>query len=243
MITCPSLRRMLEQRVVKLEAVRGCRRCQATVKPFREALCPLVVGHRRQPDLAKVRERPMAAPGINQVRNGVDRSHGAMISNCLKSVNRPSPELNLEPACAQHRLMNTARIKPAREPFPDGYEKAAPNRPKPPPLTPEERAARTPSAIGRRLAWLRIAKGWAPIDIAAASGLTPSGWSNYEHGRGRPVLDSAIGIATATKATLDFIYFGSFAGMPDDLSFAIRVAAEENPVPQNPKKPRRIAQT
>lgn len=80
--------------------------------------------------------------------------------------------------------------------------------------------------IGKRLIMLREALGYiergAQSEFAAHIGLTPQQLNNYERGLKRPEITQAIKICTRTGATLDWIYRGEWAGLPNDLAVRLR---------------------
>jgi transcriptional regulator with XRE-family HTH domain len=71
--------------------------------------------------------------------------------------------------------------------------------------------------IGKRIVLLREALGYGQGAFAQLTGLTQSGLSNYEAGTRRPEIDKAIQIVQKTGVTLDWIYLGDRAGLPQRL--------------------------
>jgi len=72
-------------------------------------------------------------------------------------------------------------------------------------------------AIGKRLEITRLALGYRQqTEIVAALGTTFSAalWNNWERGRERPKVDSAIELCKRFQLTLDWIYRGDKSGLP-----------------------------
>lgn len=75
--------------------------------------------------------------------------------------------------------------------------------------------------IGRRLRAIRTALGLKQNVMAARIGEADGGpqkWNNWEHGRDRIPVPSAIKVCIASGATLDYIYRGLMGGLPSDLA-------------------------
>ena len=69
-----------------------------------------------------------------------------------------------------------------------------------------------PAAMGDRLRQLRQAHHWQQFEICAWTGIRPSTWTQYEHGR-RISLNHALMLRRVTGASLEFIYIGNVANL------------------------------
>ena len=86
----------------------------------------------------------------------------------------------------------------------------------------------SPKAIGERLRLVRLAyraihgksKAMSQVAMCRLTGIGPQAWNNFESGRNRISIDSAIAIARHTGAPLDYLYLG-------DLRAVIHVLATE----------------
>ena len=72
--------------------------------------------------------------------------------------------------------------------------------------------------VGRRLAAVRLAMGMKQNEFARLIGVSEQNMNNYETGRSRPRVDIAFRICQKTGITLDWIYFGDPAGLPQRLT-------------------------
>lgn len=81
------------------------------------------------------------------------------------------------------------------------------------------------AAIARRLETTRNALGLSQAQLCRHAGIAANTYSQYESGNGRPSLDYAMRLCQTFGLTLDWIYFGNAAGLPDDL--AARIAEQE----------------
>lgn len=71
-----------------------------------------------------------------------------------------------------------------------------------------------PRNIGARIELLRGAFGLKPGEMAERAKIKLNALSNYRAGIRRPDLEQADRLVEAFDVTLDFIYYGSFAGLP-----------------------------
>ena len=88
------------------------------------------------------------------------------------------------------------------------------------------------AAVGDRLEASRKAVGVSHVNMATVAGVSPQSWSNYVHGI-RPLdLDAAILLCERWHFTLDWIYRGILAGLPQELhaKLAPRIAPKVVPL-------------
>lgn len=72
--------------------------------------------------------------------------------------------------------------------------------------------------IGIRLAATRLALGLArPVQICRATGVKPNTYSQWEAGTRRPNLDDMLRLCDRYSVTLDWIYRGNIATLPQIL--------------------------
>lgn len=82
--------------------------------------------------------------------------------------------------------------------------------------------------IGKRLRWTRLALGMSQVGIARE--LMPDDeyaaqvWNNWEKGRDRPSVDSALLMVKKYRLSLDWIYVGDDSMLPSHLAKAIAEA-------------------
>lgn len=92
---------------------------------------------------------------------------------------------------------------------------------------------RTLEAIAQRLIWTREALELSQAAFARRCGLKANALNNYERQRERIALDQAFKIKAATGATLDWIYDGEMANLPNDLATRIQaVMTKGKPTPR-----------
>jgi transcriptional regulator with XRE-family HTH domain len=88
--------------------------------------------------------------------------------------------------------------------------------------------------IAQRLRLLRMALAPSQAEFCRLMGFPVMTWNTYETGKGRISIDSAIKLVQRFGVTLDWIYLGNVALMPNYLVDAIAAAKELSPA-----KPRR----
>ena len=79
-----------------------------------------------------------------------------------------------------------------------------------------------PDAIGKRLEALRLALGKIAAEVCRDTDFAPHAWSQWENGKVRLSLDSALVLCERYDVTLDYIFRGSFAGLPLDLAEKVK---------------------
>lgn len=72
--------------------------------------------------------------------------------------------------------------------------------------------------IARRLIATREALGLRPTQFCAAARIPKSTYSNWESGEKRPGLTAAIKLARVHGFTLDWLYLGDPAGLPNRIA-------------------------
>ncbi len=82
-------------------------------------------------------------------------------------------------------------------------------------------------AVGRRLSHLRRALGLTQRQLAARLNITGPRWANYEVGTSRIPVDIALRLVEKWEVSLDWIYYGNEAMMPEQLLKAIKAAAKK----------------
>ena len=82
-------------------------------------------------------------------------------------------------------------------------------------------------AVGRRLSHLRHALGQTQRQLAANLNITGPRWANYEVGTSRIPVDVALRLVEKWEVSLDWIYYGNEAMMPEQLLKAIKAAAKK----------------
>lgn len=75
--------------------------------------------------------------------------------------------------------------------------------------------------MSERLVRTREAFGKSQTDFARGAGIGLKAYSNYENGY-RVGLDAAIKLCQAYSLSLDWIYFGTYAGLPASVQERIR---------------------
>jgi transcriptional regulator with XRE-family HTH domain len=78
------------------------------------------------------------------------------------------------------------------------------------------------AAIGRRLRLTREAMGLSQSEFAQRAGLSKNSYNQYEKGKQRPSLESAISLAETYRITLDWIYLGDNSGLKWELVEAMK---------------------
>lgn len=78
------------------------------------------------------------------------------------------------------------------------------------------------TAVAERLVLTRQALGLSQLEFARSAHLAPNTYNQYETGRNRPNLESAIALCDAYSLTLDWIYRGDASGLPYRLAEAIK---------------------
>lgn len=82
---------------------------------------------------------------------------------------------------------------------------------------PENLAPNDWRLVGRRITFLRTAKGLKQNTFAVAIGTTAQKLNNYEKGRHELPTGLAIQVCTVTGADFDYIYRGKMDRLPDDI--------------------------
>jgi transcriptional regulator with XRE-family HTH domain len=80
-------------------------------------------------------------------------------------------------------------------------------------------------AVGRRLSHLRHALGLTQRQLAEILSITGPRWANYEVGTSRIPVDIALRLVEKWEVSLDWIYYGNGAIMPNSLLRKIKAAA------------------
>jgi len=82
-------------------------------------------------------------------------------------------------------------------------------------------------SISRRLELIRRALGISQAAMASrvSPSVTPQKWNNYERGRDRIPVETAIRVCVISGANLDYIYRGLMGGLP--ASLISQIEAEE----------------
>jgi transcriptional regulator with XRE-family HTH domain len=76
---------------------------------------------------------------------------------------------------------------------------------------------KSPEDIGKRIVMLREALGRNQVSFAQLVDISQPALANYEKGYRRPDLDKAVQIVNKTGVTLDWLYLGERAGLPQRL--------------------------
>lgn len=77
-------------------------------------------------------------------------------------------------------------------------------------------------AIAERLRITRQALRLKQAALCRQTGIAPNTYNQWEQERGRPDLDGAMKLCDAFGITLDWIYRGSYAGLPYEIAEGIR---------------------
>jgi len=77
------------------------------------------------------------------------------------------------------------------------------------------------SETGERLRLTREALGLSQAELCRRVGISPAAWNNAETGDNRLGVDNAMELCKATGVTLDWIYLGHRAGLPQKLAVDI----------------------
>jgi transcriptional regulator with XRE-family HTH domain len=77
-------------------------------------------------------------------------------------------------------------------------------------------------AIGARLELSRRAFGLNQTEFAAGARIKQNAYNQYESGKKRPGIDSAIALRSTYGLTLDWIYCGDPSSLPYKLAKAVR---------------------
>ncbi|MBB4042037.1 DNA-binding XRE family transcriptional regulator [Microvirga flocculans] len=77
-------------------------------------------------------------------------------------------------------------------------------------------------AIAERLTLTREAMGMKQADFCRLVGITPQAWNNYEEAVNRISIDAALKVVQATGISLDWIYRGYEALLPQHIAQEIR---------------------
>jgi len=75
--------------------------------------------------------------------------------------------------------------------------------------------------VGERLRLTREALGLSQAELCRRVGISPAAWNNAETGDNRLRVDNAMELCKATGVTLDWIYLGHRAGLPQKLAVDI----------------------
>ncbi len=95
-------------------------------------------------------------------------------------------------------------------------------------------------AIGQRLSHLRHALELNQRQLAERLGISGPRWANYELGTSRITVEMALRLVERWGVSLDWIYYGNPAAMPEGLLRKIDAAAREAAGhPARPSGPKR----
>jgi transcriptional regulator with XRE-family HTH domain len=84
-------------------------------------------------------------------------------------------------------------------------------------MTDAEKLKAMAKAIGKRLQQFREALGLKQKEAAELADVTESHWSEFERGKRRITINTAIRLCEDCGLSLDWIYFGRMAGLPSRL--------------------------
>jgi transcriptional regulator with XRE-family HTH domain len=84
-------------------------------------------------------------------------------------------------------------------------------------------------AIARRMRLLRLATGLSQAEFARSIGVSRNVWNNVELSFSRIGVDTAMNVCTKYPVTLDWIYRGNEALVPDDLKKRLQELDAEGP--------------
>lgn len=68
---------------------------------------------------------------------------------------------------------------------------------------------------------MRIALDLTAADLCRRAGIATNTYSQWENAKGRPELDKAIKLVDAFGVTLDWLYLGNAAALPNKLATSI----------------------
>lgn len=77
-------------------------------------------------------------------------------------------------------------------------------------------------AIGLRLELTRQVFGLAQNEFCARAKIAPNTYNQYEQGKRKPTIESAIALCDAYDLTLDWIYRGDPSGLRYDTADALK---------------------
>jgi len=83
-------------------------------------------------------------------------------------------------------------------------------------------------AIAKRLLATRQALGLSQVEVSRKIKISPRAWNNYELGRRRPELDTALLMRKQLGISLDFIYAGEEVKTSSDLKRRIDLHLRDN---------------
>jgi transcriptional regulator with XRE-family HTH domain len=84
------------------------------------------------------------------------------------------------------------------------------------------------AAVMARLTVTREAYGWSQAEMCRRLGITPQSWSHYEKLRVPVPTHVAANVCRQTGVTLDWVYFGSEALLPQIVVRYIQATIERN---------------
>ena len=91
--------------------------------------------------------------------------------------------------------------------------------------------------VGLRLELFRKALGKRQVDLANEHGWSQQKWGQWENGKRNPNTSDMIELAERYGVTLDYIYRGDMARLPEWMEKRIRaLAVSDARVSSNPKK-------
>ena len=90
------------------------------------------------------------------------------------------------------------------------------------PRKPTFPTGRDAHSVGNRLALVRGAHGLSSGEFAEKAGLLPSSYSQYESGRRKCSIESAIALVVTYKLTLDWIFLGDHSALQPKLVEALK---------------------
>jgi transcriptional regulator with XRE-family HTH domain len=85
------------------------------------------------------------------------------------------------------------------------------------------------AAIARRMRLLRLATGLSQAEFARSIGVSRNVWNNVELGFSRIGVDTAMNVCAKHPVSLDWIYRGNEALVPDDLKKRLQDLDTEGP--------------
>jgi transcriptional regulator with XRE-family HTH domain len=85
-----------------------------------------------------------------------------------------------------------------------------------------DRSEFSDAAIGRRLEVTRSVFGLQQNEFCDRAGIAPTTYNQYERGKKRPSIESAIALCETYHLTLDWIYRGDPSGLRYDTAEAVK---------------------
>lgn len=93
-------------------------------------------------------------------------------------------------------------------------------------------------AIGRRLAAIRAHLGLTQVEMARRIGLASGPrWANYEIGTSRIPVEEALKVVQMVGVSLDYIYYGNAALLPEKLKNELWERERMPPIKRAKKEP------